>query len=179
MFGEIFGFLRDTIEFIWPFRIVHQTDEAGYFICGRWWKKTGPGLKFVVPWFCYVRAIAVVPHVIASGRQDITLSDGSMLSFDATATGRVFDSEVALVGVEDCDHAASLLLGSVLAEKLAEVDAARLAPDKRGRLISDLARWVNKETSVFGIETTDIRFTSFVLNVRTYRLLNDASASSR
>lgn len=173
MFGEIFAFVRDTIQFIWPFRIVHQWERGGYYVCGKWWRDVGPGLKVVVPWFCDVKEITLAPHPVSCSRGDITLSDNSILSFDATATMRVRDPYKALNEIEDFSHSTMMLLGAVLAEKLAEVDAVRLAPEKRKRLFSDLSRWVNDETMKFGVEVSDVRFTSFVLNLRTYRLLTD------
>lgn len=175
MFESLFGFVRDTIQFIWPFRIVEQWERAGYYVCGHWWREMGPGLKAVVPWFCEVRNVSVQAHPVTTGRMDITLSDGSTLSFDATANMRVTDVNLALNAIDDCHHSTSTIVAAVLAGKLAEVDAARVAPDKRGRLFSDLHRWVNEETQEFGVAVEKIRFNSFVLNIRTYRLLTDSS----
>lgn len=177
MVGEILDFLKETIEFVWPARIVHHWERGGYYVLGHWWKDVGPGLYGVVPWFTSLSLISLAPHPISCTRGDITLSDNSILSFDATATARVIDVFRALNEIEDYQHSTTLLLGAVLAEKLAEVDAVRLAPEKRKRLFSDLARWVNDETMKYGVEVTDVRFTSFVLNLRTYRLLTDSVVS--
>lgn len=173
MFGEIFGFLRDSVQFIWPFRIVEEWERAGYYVCGRWWKEMGPGLKVVVPWFCTVRTVATVDAIVGTGRQDITLADGRTLSFAATAKAKVVDVNLALNSVDDYHETMQELLASVLADKIAQVDADRLSPEKRGRLFSDLRRWVSEEAGVYGIEISNVRFTSFVLNPKTLRLLID------
>jgi hypothetical protein len=62
----------------------------------------------------------------------------------------------------------------VLAEKIADVAAERLEPQGRRRLIGDLTRWVNEETIVYGVEVTLVRFTTFVLNPKTFRLLQES-----
>jgi regulator of protease activity HflC (stomatin/prohibitin superfamily) len=108
---------------------------------------------------------------------DITLQDKSTLSFDATATMRVVDVDKALNSIDNYGTSATLKVAAVLATKLAEVDAERLAPEKRKRLLSDLRKWINDETLCFGVECLDVSFNSFVLNVRTFRLLTDASAT--
>lgn len=64
-------------------------------------------------------------------------------------------------------------LSAVLADRLASVDAERLTPEKRGRLMADLTRWVNEETSVYGIESSQVRFVTFVRNARTLRIMQD------
>jgi regulator of protease activity HflC (stomatin/prohibitin superfamily) len=173
MFGEIFGFIRDFIEFLWPFRLVHEWERAGYYVCGRWWREMGPGLKMIVPWFCHVETVTIAPKPISTGRKDITLADGRTLSFDATATARVSDVQLALNAIDDFHHSATVLLAAVVAEKLAEVDVDRLKPERRGRLIAALEKAVHDEAATYGIEIGEIRFTSFVTNVKMLRLLID------
>jgi hypothetical protein len=115
----------------------------------------------------------VVPALVSTGREDITLSDGKTLSFSAMATLRVVDVKQALNEIDNYHDAVRELIGSFLAEKLAEVDTARLSPEKRGAYVSLLQRQLAREAADFGIEITKLRFTSFVLSVRTIRLLMD------
>jgi regulator of protease activity HflC (stomatin/prohibitin superfamily) len=169
-------FLRlffDAIAYIWPFRIIKHWERGGYLVFGRWKKELGPGLYPVVPWFTEVIEHSVAEAIVGTGRQDITLSDGSTLSFSATATVGVSDIKLALTAVDSVSETTQELLASVLADKLAEVDASRLTPEKRGRLCADLKRWVATEAALYGIEVRTVRFTSFLLNTRAHRLIID------
>jgi regulator of protease activity HflC (stomatin/prohibitin superfamily) len=84
--------LLDAIAYIWPLRVVKQWERGGYYALGKWQREVGPGIYPVIPWFCEVLEISVAEAIVGTGRQDITLSDGSMLSFCATATVGVVDT---------------------------------------------------------------------------------------
>jgi regulator of protease activity HflC (stomatin/prohibitin superfamily) len=174
--GDFLRIILDSIAFCWPGRIVETWERGGWYVCGRWWKDVGPGCYFLVPWFMEIRSVSIAPAPVVSGRQDITLSDNSVLSFDAVATMRVVDVRAALNDIEDYHHSTITTLGAVLSDKLAEVDVARLEWEKRGRLFTSLEKWVGQETAQFGVETTNLRFTSFVLRAKVHRLLLDQSA---
>lgn len=171
--SEFLRVLLEFIEFLWPLRRVEQWEMGGYYIFGRWYKPVGPGIWPIIPWFFDVKTVSVAEAIVGTGRQDITLSDKSMLSFAATATVQVKDTYAALNLVDAYHETMQELLASVLAERLAEVDAARLEPEKRGRLFADLKRWVGEEASQYGIEVKKVRFTSFIINARAHRLIID------
>lgn len=171
--SDFLRLLLDAIAYIWPLRIVKEWERGGYLVCGRWRREVGPGLYPVVPWFTEVMELSVAEAIVGTGRQDITLSDGSTLSFSATATVGVCDIKLALTAVDSVTETTQELLASVLADKLAEVDAARLTPEKRGRLFADLKRWVATEAALYGIEVRTVRFTSFLLNTKAHRLIID------
>ena len=175
MIGELVKLLVDGINFLWPLAIVEEWEAGGYYVFGRWWKPLKPGMYPFIPFFTSVKTISVAEAIIGTGRQDITMKDGTVLSFSATATVQVVDPYLALNKVDEYTETSRELLGSVLAEKLADVDASRLSPDKRGRLNSDLRMWVAKEGLEYGIDFRKVRFTSFLTNVRSHRLLIDQS----
>ena len=171
--GDFLRMVLDSIQFIWPLRIVQEWERGGYYLRGRWWREVGPGLYAVLPWFTEVRCISVVPAIVSTGRQDITLSDGTLLSFTASATVRVVNLNLAVNSVDSYTETTQELVSAVLADKLAEVDASRFTPEKRSRLLADLRRWVAPEAATFGVEITQLRFTTFVTNARTFRLMQD------
>lgn len=177
MLGEIFGFIRDTIQFIWPLTIVHEYEEGGVYEFGHFIRVVGPGCWPILPWFTKVMTVCKAPKPVATGRQDITLKNGHVLSFEAVATMQVMNTEKALNAIEDYHHSAGILLASILAEKLADVEPERFEPNRRGRLFSSLESTVKTEAEEYGISITRIRFTSFVLNTPTYRLLIDRNQS--
>lgn len=171
--SDLFKAIIDALTYFWPFRLVHAYERGGYYVCGHWWREVGPGLKVVVPWFTDVTIATTVPALVSTGREDITLSDGKTLSFSAMATLRVVNVKQALNEIDNYHESTRELIGSFLAEKLAEVDTVRLSPERRGAYVSLLQRQLAREAAEFGIEITKLRFTSFVLSVRTIRLLMD------
>lgn len=174
--GDFLRLILDSIQFIWPFRRVMEWERGGYYVGGKWWKEVGPGIKVVVPWFSEVVNASCAPAIVGTSREDITMADGKTLSFSVTATVRVVDVYKALNAVEHYHESTQELIGSYLAEKLAEVDPERLAPDRRRRLFSDLQKGLAGEAAEYGVEVSKLRFTSFVTGVRTYRLLIDQGA---
>lgn len=166
-------FLRDSVEFVWPFRIVDQWERGGYYVFGIWWKEVGPGCWPVIPWFFHIEKVSHAPHPIEGHRQDITLADGTPLTFVATATAQVFNTYKALNDIEDYKHSATVLLGARLAEKLATYSAADLKPESRPAVAKQLGRWVHKETRKYGVRMSGIGFPTFVLGLRTFRLISD------
>jgi hypothetical protein len=172
--------LLDSIAYLWPFRIVKVWDEAGYYIGGRMWRKASAngglfrrGIYFVVPFFTDVVDRSRVPAMIRTARIDLTLDDGTTLTAIATAWARMVDFDKAVNGVDDFYETSQETFAAVVAERLAEVDVERLSPSKRKRWLTDLTRWVNEETMVYGVEVTNVRFTTFVLKVKTYRFMQD------
>lgn len=165
--------LIELVKLLWPFRIVAEWEEACYYRFGKYWKTVGKGMYLVLPWFFSLHEVSIQPAIISTGRCDITLADGRELSFDATAWARVADTYKAINTVDDYRETSQEILASVMADKLGEVDPERLKPAKRGRLFSDLRKWVAEEAAEKGIEISKVRFKSFVFPKRTYRLLID------
>lgn len=166
--------LVELVAFLWPFRMVKQWERAGYYVNGRWKKELGPGVYPVIWWFQEVWEVSVAEEIVTGRRQDITLSDGTLLSFVAAATIRVVDVRAALNDVQAYKETAVEAVEGVLADRLASVDVGRLEWSKRARLAADLRRWVQDELTRYGVEVTNLRFMTFVTNARAYRLILDA-----
>ena len=173
MFGELFAFLRDTLQFIWPFRIVKEYERGALYEFGHFIRVLPPGCWLMLPWFTEIVPVSIAPKPVVTGRQDITLANGWTLSFDAAATMRVTDVEKSQNCIEDYHHSAGVLLSTMLAEELAKIEPARFEPSRRGRLFSSLNDKLQGKADLYGITMSDLTFTSFVLNARTYRLLID------
>lgn len=174
--GDLLRLALDSIQYLWPFRRVQPWERGLYIICGRWVREVGPGIYPILPWFIEVREENAVLGLVSTPRQDITLTDGKMLTFAATANVRVSNLRKAYLDVERYHETAQENIAAVLAQKLAEVDASRVAADKRGRLLADLRRWVNEETQLYGVTVEKLRFTTFVVNAKTFRLLQESGA---
>ena len=175
--GELVRLVIDCLQFCWPFRRVEEWEAGCYYVCGRYRKTVGRDVYPVVPWFIEIIEVSMVPAIIGTGRQDLTLRDGRTLSFNATAWVRVTDAAKATNGVDDYRETTQEMLTSVLADKLVSVDVDRLDTEKRGRLLADLQKWAAAEAEPFGIEISKVRFVSFILGARTYRVVTDQSVS--
>jgi regulator of protease activity HflC (stomatin/prohibitin superfamily) len=171
--SDFLRLLLDVIEFIWPLKRIEQYESGVYFKFGRKWKEVGPGIHWRLPWFIEVHNVSMAWSIVETGRKDITTKDGRTLSFAASTMHRVVDAAKSVINIHDYENGMHTILGSVLAEKLASVDPERFGPDKRARLNTDLKNWVMEEAAEIGVEIKWVRFTSFVINPRTYRLLSE------
>lgn len=163
--------ILNSIEYLWVFRIVHQWETGGYYVFGRFWKTVGPGCYPVFPFFVSLIELSVVPYMVVTPRMDITLHDGKNLTLWATAWGQVTDYNRAHNTVEDYTHTTHELVQAVIADRLAKMDSTKLEAENRSELLRNLTKWCNAETSEYGVEVSKVRFTTFVLNARTYRLI--------
>lgn len=176
--GAIFDFIRDLVKLIWPFEIVQEYEFGVYYFCGHYWKTMARGLKLVLPWFCKIILVPRTPTRIQTPRIELTVEGGGTVSFTASAFARVVDAAKATNEVDNYQETVIEILTAICAEKVGAVDVGRLAPEKRTRLLSDLTKWVNAETTPFGVEVAGVVFTSFVTNVRIYRLLTEATGAN-
>lgn len=174
---DLFRLIGEWLQFIWPLRKVNQWEMGLLYRNGRFVRQLEPGIYWVVPWFHEVKAESVVKGIVQTPRIDITLKDGRLLTVQCSAVVQVTDLNLAVNTVDAYLETTQELITAVLAEKIADVEAERLAPEKRRRLISDLKEWVQKEAD-FGVEVSKLRFTTFVLNPRAYRLLGDNAAAA-
>jgi hypothetical protein len=176
--GDLLGRLFEALAYIWPFRIVWQYELGGRYLFGRFRKVVGPGIYCVVPYFMEVKSFSCAPEIISTRRLDITLQDGRHLTYQASAQVQMVDFNKAINGVDSYTETTREVLEAVVSDKMADIEPSRLEPAGRRRLLSDLTRWVNEGTSVFGIESRRVRFTTFVLNARPFRLLQEVEGNN-
>lgn len=170
------GILRlfgEWIQFLWPMKKVKQWQRALRFRGGKFKKEVGPGIQFVIPWLHDIHAESMLKGIVQTPRLDITAKDGTVVTFQASAWARVTDLQLAYMHVDAYMETTTENMAQIIATKLAEVDAERLQPEKRRRLLTDLQMWVNQQSSTYGVEITDLGFTTFVVNPRTFRFLGD------
>lgn len=170
-------FLDKVFDVLWPFREINAWQEGVWLVCGRYWKTVRAGVYPIVPWFMHIEPVNIAEAIVGTGRQDITLRDGSVLSFVSAAKVRVVDARAAVCDVDSFRETTQELLASVLAQALADAEPSRFDParGKRDRLLAEITALVNVESANYGVLVSDVRFTSFVRNIRTYRLLNDGN----
>lgn len=178
MFADLVSAIVQVVQFIWPLRIVNQWERGLYTIFGRIKWEVGPGIYPVVPWFCEVHEIPTSWDYVESGRLDLTLKDGRLLSCEAIAKMRVVELQKAWVAFHDYEVDRRKMLKAVVSELLQEADPERFEPGRRGRLLgSSLLKAVQDGAAPIGVECESVRVTTFVLGARTYRLLTEHAAS--
>ncbi|UOF81165.1 prohibitin-like protein [Caudoviricetes sp.] len=133
-------------------------------------------MYLVIPFFCDVKTVITAEVIIGTGRQDLTVADGTMVSYAATAKIRVCDVKKALLAVDEYKETTQELLSSIIAERLVSVKPDRLSPANRAGLLRDLRKWVEEEALEYGIEVRRVRFNSFISKIRAVRLLIDQSS---
>ncbi len=171
--GDLLRAIVDYLQFFWPFKKIKQWERGLKYRGGLFVKEKGPGIVFIIPWVHDLHTESMLKGIVGTPRLDITVRDGKMLTFQASAWARVVDLQLAYQGVDAYMETTAENMAQIIATKLAEVDADRLQPEKRRRLLTDLQMWVNQQSSTYGVEITDLGFTTFVVNPRTYRLLGD------
>lgn len=171
--GELVRLVIDCIAYIWPFRIVKEGETGLWYVRGRFWKEVQPSAYIIIPFFMEIDRVSIASDYLRTGRLEIRLADDKPLCFECRATYRVIDARKMQRETDDAHSIAEGILASVTADRLGQVKSERLAADSRGRLFSDIRRWVQDEASKFGMEIANITFTSMVLDPRIFRLMTD------
>jgi regulator of protease activity HflC (stomatin/prohibitin superfamily) len=172
--GDFLRVLLDSIAYLWPFKIIHQYQVGGMYLFGKFRRVLEPGLYFAVPFFQHIIDVGAVPYMVVTPRMDLTLRDGRALSVVASAWVRVSDFNLAINTVDSFHSTTTEIIKAVVADRLARVQPSRLEPESRADLLRDLTSWVAQEAGEYGISVEKVRFSTFVLGARTYRLLGDA-----
>jgi len=174
--GEFLSTLINVLNYAWPFREVEGWERGVYTVFGKPWKQVGAGRWPVVPYFMDVRAVSMVPAVVQTPLQFVTLASGTTASFSASAVVHVEDVQKAIFEVDDYRETTQELASAILAQELAEAKADRFETAiKRRNLMSELQAALDQQTSIYGVRVTALRFNNFSTNLRIYRLVQDSA----
>lgn len=173
MLTDIGRFIMEIIGFLWPLHMVYQWERGAYYVCGRYWMDVNPGVYPAIPWFMEVRAEGCVSQTFVTPLQTITTKDGGTLTFSASFKLRVLDLGQAYNNVLEWGETSTEDTAAALADKLADVDVARLDPANRRSLIAACKKVLDAELKLYGLAVDRLRFNNFVRNMRVYRFFND------
>lgn len=168
----------DFLQFLWPLHKIEQWEEGAFYRFGRFRYLVGPGIVFAFPWFEEVKARSVVEGIVRGNRQDITLRDGRVVSFAASAVVRVADLATAMNGIDQYEETMQELLESVVADKLREMPPARLVPENLGRVLGSLTKAVKQEADEMGLAVRKVRFPTFVISPKVFRVMGDTTITN-
>lgn len=171
---DLMRLVMDILAFAWPFRKVYQWQVGLYYFCGRYQGEVGPGLKLIVPYFCDVKTVSVVPAIYQTPMQTITLRDGRHLTYSASITARVTNGNLAYNTLDNWNLSIVESVSGVLSEGLASADPDRFDParGKRDRFLDELRDELNAEIGQYGLVVDALRFNNFAV-LRAYRLIQD------
>lgn len=175
--NEFLQTLVSILQFLWPFRTVEHWERGGLYWWGRYRGEKGPGIYPVIPFFMDIRAISTQPTPVSTPRLDITLKDGTLLTCIATAIMQVVDFDRAFNCLEEYKESAIELLTAIVADRLADFDINRLAPENRRKLLRSLRDSINIEASDYGLKVDRVRFITFIMKSRALRLVGDTAGS--
>jgi len=168
--GDFLKLLLDSINYLWPFEIVHQWERGVVYIFGHYWRTVAPGLYPKLPFFTSIHCVAVVPDSSLSATQTITTRDGGTVTFSVISELEVIDAGLSNNRVMDHEEKAHKDLLAAICDILSTQPEGRLEPEKRGGLLRTCVTEVNKSLSDYGMRCNHVEFATFVRNMRAYRL---------
>lgn len=171
MLTDIGRFIVEVLEFVWPFRKVMAWERGVLYVNGKYRRTLEPGVYLILWWFMEIRTVDVVRDNWTTALQTITVRDGGTLTFAATASLEVFDVADAMNNVVNHSESAMEDVSAILADKLADLDVARLDPDRRRALLKTCIATLNETLGTYGTKVTALRFNHFIRDIRAYRLL--------
>ena len=176
--GDFLSQLLQLIKDLAPFRVVEPWEDGFYLTFSRVGKRVGPGIWPVVPYFQDVKALSVAESRLTTPMLNVVLTNGQRLAFSVSARVKVVDVVRALVDVGTYQETIGEEVAAFVADFLAEARADRFETvQKRRNMIAEATTLLNERTRVYGVEVIEIQFTNWILDIKTYRLLNDSSLS--
>lgn len=157
---------------LFKFWVVMAPFEAGIQLrLGKYVKTLDPGkIHWMIPFgIDQYEHEHVVPRTHSLQTQSVTLADGKQVGFQAVITYKVRDIKVALLEVEDSEHAIKDACAGTIAHTVSRCTWHE---------IMESEDWVDRVTTAcrkrgfkFGLEITSVQFATLAL-VKTLRILN-------
>lgn len=172
---ELVRLILDAFRWFNPFVMIHTGVSGIRFRFGRAVRVVGPGLHWATPGISEIAKVSLAQFPALTRRHDVTLIDGKILSFSATATFQVSDPVRAYCRLDDYKHSVEEVIARVLSDELAEVEPEKFDParGKRRNLVERLRKALDVACEPYGVQVVNLGLTDFVIGVRTVRLLVD------
>jgi hypothetical protein len=165
--------LIDIVAYVWPFTRVDHWERGVRYWCGHAGKVVGPGVYFTLPWFAEVRTASTVEFIMGTGRLDLALKDGTILSYAATATAHIEDVFKALNAVNEYQETAVEAFMSACSAQLGKETVASFEPASRAWMLKRIQTAVQEKIGKYGMVVDEVSFVSLVPNARIHRLVMD------
>lgn len=178
---DLIRLLLDLAKTLVPVRAVWPWERGVVMVWGKYWKTVGPGFKFVIPGLMEVRTVSVVPRIETTSLQNVTLKDGSQLSYSASFKYTVTDAAKAYLRVDHFTDSVIEIVARTLSEELANTDPGAFDVDggRREMTLEKLISRLNADCEPFGMRVDQIGFNNFIRGARTFRLITDNAVLPR
>lgn len=133
-----------------------------------------PGIYVIVPFLMDIHPIEIRENVLVGSKQDMTLVGGDPVTFQLALRGRVVDPLKVAFNIDDSGETAVERMEGIAAQMLYEDvqgDNRFETSQKRRNFLLKLRDRLNSETMGFGVEVSEVWFSTFVLKVSTRRLI--------
>lgn len=170
MFDKLVDLLVGCVD-LFRFWVIIAPYESGVKLrLGKFIKVLDPGWNWMIPLgIDQYEHEHIVPRTHTLDPQSVTLKDGRQVGFQAVITYKVRDIKVALLEVEDSEHAIKDACAGTIAHTVAMCTWDELVQGDD---------WVDRVTAAarkrgfrFGLEITSVQFATLAL-VKTLRILN-------
>jgi len=156
---------------LFKFWVVMAPFEGGVKLrLGKYVKNLEPGWNWMIPFgIDQYEHEHIVPRTHTLDPQSVTLKDGRQVGFQAVITYKVRDIKVALLEVEDSEHAIKDACAGTIAHTVAVCTWDELVQSEEW--VDRVLTAVRKRGFKFGLEITSVQFSTLAL-VKTLRILN-------
>jgi len=169
MFDKLVEIVIQFAE-LFKFWVVMNPYEAGVKLrLGKYVKNLDPGFNWMIPFgIDQYEHEHIVPRTHSLPAQSVTLADGKQVGFEAVITYKVRDIEVALLQVENSDHAIQDSCAGQIAHTIMQCTWSELveSEDWNDRVLKACRQRGFK----FGLEITNVQFSTLAL-MKNLRLL--------
>jgi regulator of protease activity HflC (stomatin/prohibitin superfamily) len=136
-------------------RIVAQYDRLVVFFLGKMWKVAGPGPVIVIPGLMSAQRVSLRTIVHDVPPQDVITKDNVSLKVTAVVYFAVFDTQKAVIEVENFVYATSQIAQTTLRSVLGKLDMEDLLSN-RDKINAELRQILDAHTELWGVKVANV-----------------------
>ncbi len=159
-------------------KIISQWERGVRFRLGKYHDTLEPGLRFVIPIIDSVRRVDIRIVTLDIARQQVITRDNVPVMINGVVYFKVDNPEIAVVKVQDYEYAIAQYAQTALRDVVGGMvlDDVLTERDKVGKRIEEI---VDKATTAWGIEVTDIKLQDVDMPEDLKRLMSRQASSER
>jgi regulator of protease activity HflC (stomatin/prohibitin superfamily) len=140
---------------LFGFRVVYQWEEALVMTFGKYTKKIGPGLRWILPGIQEMLKVDIRIRTMDVRPQELITKDSATVSVDAVVYYKVTSVENAKLNVKDFEYASTLLAQSALRDVLGNHTLDELLSRKK-ELGDAILNSIQAPTDLWGVLITSV-----------------------
>lgn len=169
MLDRLVDILLQFIELFKPWTVIMPYEGGVLIRLGKFVRVLEPGFHWVIPLGVdHVCSENVVPRTHSLEAQSTTTSDGKQIGWQAVITYKVRDVKVALLEVEDAEHAIKDSCSGTIGQVLSTLTWSDILSDSG--YLDKVTSACRKKGFRYGLEVSAVQFSTMSL-VKSLRLL--------